>query len=95
LVVGGKEFAFFVVEADDFGAGAAGFFAGDLGEPVDVGFDGGAHSFALLVGELDGGVVVFDGGFDCLCAVVGLVAEVGGAAAADGVVRLRWSARGA
>ena len=35
-VVGGEEFAFFVVEADDFGAGAACFLVGDCGEAVDV-----------------------------------------------------------
>ena len=86
MVVGGEEFAFFVVESGDFGSGAAGFFGGDLGEGVDVVSDGVADAFALLGRELVGGVVVFDGGVDCGDAVVGLAAEVGGAPAADKVV---------
>ncbi|MFN8186305.1 MAG: hypothetical protein U0R69_04425 [Gaiellales bacterium] len=86
LVVGGEELAFFVVEPCDFGARAGGFLVGDRGEAVDVALDRGADALAFSVGELDGGVVALGRRFDRFGAVVGLVADAGGSAAADEVV---------
>ena len=51
VVVGGEEFALFVVEPGDLGAGAAGFFGGSLRERVEVVGDGGADPVALFVGS--------------------------------------------
>jgi Putative ATP-dependent Lon protease len=85
-VVGGEQFPFFVVEPDDFGASAGGFFVGGGGESVEMGADGGADPCALLVGEVEGYVVALDGLFDRLDAVVGLGAKACAATAADEVL---------
>jgi hypothetical protein len=86
VVVVVEELALFVVEAGDFGAGAGRFLLGDRDECLDVVLDAVSDAVALRLGELDGGVVAFDCGFDCFGAVVVLVADAGVSAAADEVV---------
>ena len=75
-VVRGEELPFLVVEPVDFGSGAVGFLLGDLRRARGGALDGGADGVALLVGELDGGVVVLrrrlrrlrrGGGAGCRC----------------------------
>ena len=73
-VVRGEQLPLFRVKSRDFDAGAGGLLVGDRGEVFDVRTDGGADAVAVVVGELNSGVVALDRGLDGLDAVVGLAA---------------------
>ena len=89
-----KQFALFVVESGGLCACAGGLALRDFGERVDVLPDGGSDAGAFLVRKLENGVVVFDGGFDGVDAVMWLPADAGFVAAADEVVVLAAPAAG-
>lgn len=94
-VVRREKLPFLVREPGNLGAGAVGLGVGERSETVNMGVDSVAYPLALILSELDCGVVPLDGVLDGFRAVVGLTAELAVTAAADEVVVVAAVAAGA